>query len=724
MEEKTDRAIGILKSWMHPKRQSEATEQTIALLNDLSDIDVFKALEGLQQSKKYIRGMKGNQLDLSVKIQTLDDGRIFPVRALLDSGSTGSCINRRFVEANKIQTRKTALPVPVYNADGTHNRNGAITDYVTLRVTIQDHVEELEFAVSDLGTKDLFIGHEWLKFHNPNIDWKMSKILFDRCPNTCGYTTSLRELEEDDDAPEPPSINELEDGDRLFAFDTEAYIRKVSFATELAAKANKGKRTKTLEEMLPPHYLKYREVFEKTDFDTLPDRRPWDHAIELSPDFQPLDCKVYPLTSKEQEALEKFLTENLRTGRIRPSKSPMASPFFFVKKKDGELRPIQDYRKLNESTIKNRYPLPLIGELIDKLKGSEIFTKLDVRWGYNNIRMREGDEWKAAFRTNRGLFEPTVMFFGLTNSPATFQAMMDHLFKDLITAGNVMVYIDDIVIHTHNLDTHREVTEEVLRILRDNKLYIKPEKCEIEQREIEYLGIIVSKGRIRMDPVKTKAITEWPIPTKVKELQQFLGFCNFYRRFIRDYSRIAKPLTTLTGKVPWEWSNKQQIAFNELQRAVSNHPVLAIPIDNAPYRLEADSSDFAIGAVLSQKQDDKWHPIAYLSKSLNEAERNYEIYDKEMLAIMTALGEWRHYLLTNQVFEVWTDHQNLCYFQKPQKLNRRQARWITELQEYNFTLHHKPGKTNIKADILSRRADHNRGENDNEDITMLKSEWF
>ena len=272
----------------------------------------------------------------------------------------------------------------------------------------------------------------------------------------------------------------------------------------------------------------------------------------MTPDFKPTDCKVYPLTGDEQKALEEFLDENLHTKRIPPSKSPMASPFFFVKKKDGKLRPVQDYRKLNEMTIKNRYPLPLIKELVDHLKGSKIFTKLDVRWGYNNIRIKEGDKWKAAFRMNRGLFEPTVMFFGLTNSPATFQSIMDHIFRDLINIGKVSVYIDDIVIHTKTLEEHRRITKEVLEILRANKLYIKPEKCEIEKERIKYLGVVMSEGRVEMDPVKTEALTSWPTLKKLRELQSFLGFCNFYRRFIRDYSKIAKPLNQLTGKEEWK----------------------------------------------------------------------------------------------------------------------------------------------------------------------------
>jgi hypothetical protein len=214
-------------------------------------------------------------------------------------------------------------------------------------------------------------------------------------------------------------------------------------AMELAIEQSKKERQKNFEEDLPKYLQDYQDVFEERDFNELPQRRPWDHAIELLPGSETtLNCKLYPLTLDEQKQLENFLEEHLQTGRIRPSKSPMASPFFFVKKKDGKLRPVQDYRKLNEITVKNRYPLPLISDILNTLRGAKYFTKLNVRWGYNNIRIREGDEWKAAFRTNRGLFEPTVMFFGLTNSPATFQTMMNDIFRIEIYNGQVIVYDD------------------------------------------------------------------------------------------------------------------------------------------------------------------------------------------------------------------------------------------------------------------------------------------
>lgn len=241
------------------------------------------------------------------------------------------------------------------------------------------------------------------------------------------------------------------------------------------------------------------------------------------------------MSNDEQKELDKFLEEQLRPGRIWPSKSTMASPFFFIKTKDRkELRQIQDYRKLNEAMIKNQYPLPLISELIDTLKDVTIFTKLDIHWGYNNIQIKEGDEWKATFCTNRGLFEPTVMFFGLTNSPATFQSFMSHIFWELIHKNKVKVYIDDILKYSRDKDAHERKTKRILQILEENLLYCKPAKCEFDKAKIEYLGLIVGQGKIRMELGKVKAITEWPTPTSKKITTiPFLGFTNFYQPFIR-----------------------------------------------------------------------------------------------------------------------------------------------------------------------------------------------
>jgi hypothetical protein len=365
--------------------------------------------------------------------------------------------------------------------------------------------------------------------------------------------------------------------------------------------------------------------------------------------------------------------------------------------------------------------------MIDKLKGAKYFTAMDVRQGYNNIRIADGHQWKAAFKTNRGLFEPMVMFFGLCNSPATFQTTMNELFKELIDKGVVIVYLDDILIFTKTIEEHQEIVKQVLKILKDNNLYLKPEKCKFEQTKIKYLGTIISEGHVEMDPVKIKGIMNWPTPGKVKEIQAFLGFCNFYQRFIKDFSKIAKPLFDLTRKEQkWEWNDNCEKAFQELKAIFTSKPMLVLPDTNKKFRIECNAADYARGAVLSQLEEDGlYHPVAYLLKSLNEAEQNYNIYDKELLAIIGALDTWRHYLegCKHQI-EIITNHKNLEYFKKAQKLTRRQARWALFLTRFEFILIHKAGKTN-KVDGLSRRIDHKEGvNNDNNERIVLGEEKF
>lgn len=635
--------------------------------------------------------------------------------ALLDTGSTGSCMHRDFVRRHRLETHMFDVPIEVYNADGTVNSGGRITHYVDLLIQIGDHRERMSFLVTDLGKSDIFLGYEWVTHHNPKIDWRAKHIEFARCPDSCERV--------------------LDEGERLFALQVGAYcaarsehIRATQLrakATDIAIEQNRRRETPRFEEAVPPAYHDFAEVFAEETFAELPERRPYDHAIELLPGAQPYCGKVYPMTLDQQRALDEFLEENLRTGRIRPSKSPWGAPFFFVKKKDGSLRPVQDYRKLNAVTKKNKYPLPLISELLDKLKGAKYYTKMDIRWGYNNVRMREGDEEKAAFLTNRGLFEPLVMFFGLSNSPATFQMMMNDVFRDLILRGKVIVYLDDILIFTESIEEHREIVRQVLDILRQNKLTCKLEKCEFETLETEYLGHIISQGVVKMDPAKVAGVVEWPVPTCKKELQSFLGFANFYRRFIAGFAKVAAPLHRLTGSAEWTWGPDQEEAFARLKSTITAAPVLAIPNDNDQFRVQCDASNYAVGAELSQRQHGKWRTIAYLSKALSPAERNYEIYDREMLAVMTALNEWRHFLMgARQTFEIHSDHKNLEYFRQPQKLNARQARWVVTLQDYDFTLTHKPGAAMGRADALSRRADHAGGTEVSDKTILLKTEWF
>ena len=403
--------------------------------------------------------------------------------------------------------------------------------------------------------------------------------------------------------------------------------------------------------------------------------------------------------------MEDFLDENLKTGKIHPSNSPQASPFFFVKKKDGGLRPCQDYHYVNEHTIRDAYPLPLISDLVDKLQGAKIFTKFDVRWGYNNVRIKEGHQWKAAFVTHKGLFEPTVMFFGLTNSPATFQRFMNDSFRDMIAEGWLVIYMDDLLIYSPDTVTHIKRTKWVLQQMVELDLHLKLEKCTFAATTVEYLGMIVKPGQLAMDPVKLNGIAQWPIPSKVKDIRSFLGFANFYRRFISNYSTIARPLIDLTKKsLSWNWTSSQQQAFDQLKDLFLSQPVLHIPDLSLPFAIATDASKYASGAILLQTDSNgEWHPCSYLSQSFFPAERNYDIYDRELLAVIHALKTWRHYLHSSPFpIQVFINHKNLTYFRKPQALNHRQARWLLDLADFDLTMIHVPGSHLAGPDALSQ----------------------
>jgi len=383
---------------------------------------------------------------------------------------------------------------------------------------------------------------------------------------------------------------------------------------------------------------------------------------------------------------------------------------------------------LNEWTIKNNYPLPLISDVLENIGMKKLFTKMDLRWGYNNVRIKEGDEWKAVFMMPEGSFEPTVMFFGLTNSLATFQAMMNELLRDLINTGKVTVFIDDVIVGTESEKGHDELVVEVIKRLEENDLYVKPEKCKWKVKEVGFLGVVIGPEGIKMEKEKVKGVLEWPMPKSVKDIQKFLGLANYYCRFIEGFATVVRPLHDLVKKdKKWDWMEKEERAFKELKKRFTKEPVLAAPDIDKKMRMEVDASDYAMGGVLSMEcEDGLWRLVAFLSKSLNETERNYEIHDKEMLAIVRGLEVWRHLLEGAQYkFEIWTDHKNLEYFMKVQKLNRRQARWALYLSRFDFTLKHVAGSKMGKADGLSRRADWKVGiDKDNDNQVFIKDDWI
>ncbi|SPC67975.1 uncharacterized protein UHOD_12199 [Ustilago sp. UG-2017b] len=465
-----------------------------------------------------------------------------------------------------------------------------------------------------------------------------------------------------------------------------------------------------LSDIIPPEYHQYLDVFSRVEADKLPPHRTYDHQIPLEEGKSPPFGPIYSLSEHELKTLREYLEENLAKGFISPSDSPAASPILFVKKKDGSLRLCVDYRGLNRITIRNRYLLPLIDKLLDRLCEARFFTRIDLRGTYNLLRIAKGDEWKMAFRTRYGLFQYNVMPFGLTNAPASFQHLMNDTFKDMLDRS-LIIYLDDLLIYSSTLKQHQGHVSAVLACLHQAGLYAKAEKYQFSTSQTEFLGFVVSDQGVSMDPSKTEVITNWPVPKSVHDVQVFLGFCNFYRKFIPQYSRTAYPLTQLLRKeaqsAPFAWNNEAQHAFEQLRSAFGTDTILHHFDPTQPIIVETDASDFAVAAVLSQSFDQGTrHPIAFFSKKLDPAQLNYPIFDKEMFAIVAAFKHWRQYLEGAKFqVQVLTDHRSLKYFTTTKQLNRRQARWSELLADFDFVIQYRPGAQAGLPDALTCRSD-------------------
>ncbi|KAK1421343.1 hypothetical protein QVD17_23595 [Tagetes erecta] len=446
-----------------------------------------------------------------------------------------------------------------------------------------------------------------------------------------------------------------------------------------------------------PIVAEYPDVFPE-ELPGLPPDRQVEFHIDLVPGTAPIAKSPYRLAPSEMKELMAQLQELLEKGFIQPSSSPWGAPILFVKKKDGSLRMCIDYRDLNKVTIKNRYPLPRIDDLFDQLQGSSYFSKIDLRSGYHQVKVRKEDVPKTAFRTRYGHYEFLVMPFGLTNAPAVFMDLMNRVCKPYLDKF-VIVFIDDILIYSRTMEEHSEHLRKVLELLRGERLYAKFSKCEFWLREVQFLGHIVNEQGIQVDPSKVEAVMKWETPRTATEIRRFLGLAGYYRRFIKDFSKIAKSLTKLTQKkVAFKWEPEQEEAFRTLKERLSSAPILALPNGNDDFVVYCDASATGFGCVLMQRSN----VIAYASRQLKGAETGYATHDLELGAIVFALKIWRHYLYGSK-FTVYSDHKSLKHIFDQKELNMRQRRWMEILSDYDFDLHYHPGKANVVADALSRK---------------------
>jgi transposase InsO family protein len=464
----------------------------------------------------------------------------------------------------------------------------------------------------------------------------------------------------------------------------------------------------TNEELIKQKLLKgyndLKDVFSKAASDTLAPHREYDLKIELEKDanlgFSPLRHH----TLEELKACKQYLVENLHKGFIDHSQAPFAAPILFARKSNGGLRFCVDYRKLNAMTRKDRYPLPLLEETLSRISRAKIFTKIDIRQAFHRVRIDPASVDLTTFRTRYGCYKYKVVPFGLTNGPATYQRYMNDVLFDYLD-DFCTAYLDDIIIYSENELEHEEHVRKVLLRLRQAGLQADIKKSEFSVKRTKFLGFIITTDGIEADPEKTSVINQWQPPQSVKGVQSFLGFCGFYRRFIKDYGRIAKPLNRLTRKNQlFKFDLACEQAFKELKRRLVSAPVLAHFNPQLPSRVETDASDGVVGGILSQKHlDGEWHPVAFFSKTMIDAELNYPIHDKEMLAIVLSLLYWRVHLVgTFDIIQIVSDHKALEYFMTTKALTARQARWAEVLSQFNFQIMYKPGARN-HADALTRR---------------------
>ncbi|KAI3797453.1 hypothetical protein L1987_32710 [Smallanthus sonchifolius] len=573
---------------------------------------------------------------------------------LFDTGADRSFVSNNFNNLLKETPTQLENKYVIEIADGqiieaTHILKGC-------KLELNGHELDIDLMPVTLGSFDVIVGMDWLSKNQAEIICH-DKIV--RLPLPCGKILSVQ-------------------GERsgavvgIISFMKAQKCLRKGHTAILALVAEQPSEERKIDDI--PILRDYPEVFPE-DLPGLPPHRQVEFQIDLAPGAAPIARAPYRLAPSELQELSTQLQELLDKRFIRPSSSPWGAPVLFVKKKDGTFRMCIDYRELNKVTIKNRYPLPRIDDLFDQLQGSSFYSKIDLRSGYHQLRVREEDISKTAFRTRYGHFEFMVMPFGLTNAPAVFMDLMNRVCKPYLDQF-VIVFIDDILIYSKNEEEHEEHLRLILELLKQEQLYAKFSKCEFWIREVQFLGHVVNEAGIHVDPSKIEAIKNWAAPTTPTE-----------------------PLTALTQKSkPYNWGDIQESAFKLLKQKLCSAPILSLPEGTDDFVVYCDASIQGLGCVLMQREK----VIAYASRQLKVHEKNYTTHDLELGAVVFALKVWRHYLYGTKC-TIYTDHKSLQHIFDQKELNMRQRRWVELLNDYDYAIRYHPGKANVVADALSRK---------------------
>ncbi|GJY04999.1 putative reverse transcriptase domain-containing protein, partial [Tanacetum coccineum] len=625
-------------------------------------------------AKVYVVGNAGANPDNVVAGTFLLNNRYAYI--LFDTGADRSFVSTAFSSQIDITPSTLDHYYDVELADGRIIGLNTILKGCTLN--FQNHQFNINLMPVELGSFDAIIGMDWLAKYQAvimcaekivRIPWKNKTLIIHGDGSTQGNVTRLNIIS---------------------CTKTQKYMEK-GFPIFLAHVTTKEIEDKSEKKRLEdvPIVQDFPEVFPE-DLPGLPPTRQVEFQIDLVPGAAPVARAPYRLAPSEMKELSEQLKELSDKGFIRPSSSPWGAPVLFVKKKDGSFRMCIDYRELNKLTVKNRYPLPRIDDLFDQLQGSSVYSKIDLRSGYHQLRVREEDIPKTAFRTRYGHYEFQVMPFGLTNAPAVFMDLMNRVCKPYLDKF-VIVFIDDILIYSKNKKEHEEHLKMILELLKKEELYAKFSKCEFWIPKVQFLGHVIDSEGIHVDPAKIESIKDWTSPKSPTEIRQFLGLAGYYRRFIEGFSKIAKPMTKLTQKkIKFEWGDKQEAAFQLLKQKLCSAPILALPEGSEDFIAYCDASKKGLGAVLMQREK----VISYASRQLKIHEKNYTTHDLELGAVVFALKIWRHYLYGTKC-TVFTDHKSLQHILDQKELNMRQRRWLELLSDYDCDIRYHPGKANV-----------------------------
>ncbi|POS82717.1 hypothetical protein EPUL_004189, partial [Erysiphe pulchra] len=611
-------------------------------------------------------GLNTDQENLSIVVsacaiehQDLLDSKSFTVKCrltnrndvfnyLLDSGSsTFGFINRSVVQ--NLNLPLSPLPsVKLLNvADGASTRQ-VITHTTIVDIAVGDHSEKSLCYVIDMHY-DLILGMPWWTTYNPKVNWKTRAITFDSsfCQHNCSKKAPFISIGNNNPpnnftpSPSPVNASPISSSDYDTFMNTDKYIP-----------------FDRIKSMLPKQFNDFADMFLRKEADSLSSFRPGkDHEIKPRNGATPPFKRSYAMSTDEMSTVKKYIDENLEKGIIRPSSSPYSAPVLLVKKQSGCIRVCVDYLALNDITIKNRHPITLVSKTMDRLSRAKYFTTLDVISAFNRIRIKPGHEEKTAFNTRYGQFEYLVMPFGLCNAPGSFQSLINDFIHDYLD-NFATAYLDDILIYSESLEDHISHVRKVLDRMRSNNLQLDIQKCCFCTTKVKYLGLWITTDGLCMDLDKIKAITSWQTPSNLKDVRSFLGFANFYRRFIKNFSEIVTPLTNLTKssskigtkqKNPFHWNDQCQLSFEKLKTAFTSAPILTHFEQGRETWVETDASDYVTAATLSQMVG-ILKPVTFLSKKLSPQECNYDTYDKELLSIIRAFETWRPELISTTFF--------------------------------------------------------------------------